>query len=120
MLVVGKRRDRLQDAGATHRPEMWDDAGEPLWVEMKTMLFDDLQNCLDKIIISAIDESGNAREGGEWYYGVRLRVLGRSHRGNVLAYKCWQYRVFPCFPMMVVMRLVAAAPPPNDDVTVPI
>ena len=45
---------------------MRDDAVELLRVEMKTMLFDDLQNRLDKIVISAIDENGTAREGGEW------------------------------------------------------
>ena len=98
---------------------MRDDAVELLRVEMKTMLFDDLQNRLDKIVIYATDEKGTAREGGEWCYGVGLRVLEGSHRENVLACKCWYYCVFPCFPMMVVMRLVATAPTPNDDVTVP-
>ena len=62
---------------------------ELLRVEMKTMLFHDLQDGLNKTVVSAVDESGNAREGGEWCYGIRARVLGKRHRGNVLVNKGW-------------------------------
>ena len=48
------------------------------------MLFNDLQDGLNEIIISFIYKNNNAREDGEWCFSVRLWVLGRQHCGVVL------------------------------------
>ena len=63
------------NAGAVQRPEMLNDALELCRVEMKTMLFDGLQDGLDEIIVHAIYKYQNTREGGEWWcFDVRLWV----------------------------------------------
>ena len=66
---------------------MTNDAMDLLGGDMKSVLFDGLQHRLDKIVVSAIDEIGTAREGGERRGGEQR--ASRERWGSIESRHCW-------------------------------